>query len=271
MALPDSMKGNIVPDITRPDAALCDALREIGSATVAGALYNLGVTRPHMSGLPSWRPGKAVAGPALTLQCMPKRQDVTAGIEYSELGMLHHYVLYPTKPGDVVVCDARGEMEGGIFGEMLCTYFLGLGGVGMVIDGCMRDWPHVKDIDLGMWARGVSPNHGLQNRIMFWAINVPIACADVLVMPGDIIVADDDGAVVVPVKLAPEVIKQGEEKNAWEVFTRMKLHQGEDVRKYYPLNDEATVEYEAWRADPQGSATPPSAPARVRTSRPKNA
>ena len=266
MFTPEHFKKMATSDITRPDPALCDALREIGSATVAGALYNLGVTRPHMCGLPSWRPGKAVAGPALTLQCMPKRQDLTTSVEYSTLGMLHHYVLYPTRPGDIVVVDARGEMEGGIFGEMLCTYFLRLGGVGMVIDGSMRDWPHVKELDLGVWMRGVSPNHGLQNRIMFWDVNVPVACADVLVMPGDIIVADDDGAVVVPVKLAPEVIKAGDEKNAWEVFTRMKLRQGEDVRKYYPLNDEAKVEYEAWQK--KHAKRPPRAKAATRARTP---
>jgi regulator of RNase E activity RraA len=110
-------------DITRPDRSLCDALRQIGSATAAGELYNLGVTHPHMTGLTSWRKGKVIAGPALTLQCMPKRQDLTDSQEYSKLGMLHHQVLYPTQPGDVVVVDGRGEMEGGIFGEMLLTYF----------------------------------------------------------------------------------------------------------------------------------------------------
>lgn len=236
-------------DITRPDPALCEALRQIGSATVAGELYNLGVTRPHMAGLTSWRPGKEIAGPALTLQCMPKRQDLTDSKEYSEFGMLHHYVLYPVQPGDIVVVDARGEMEGGIFGEMLCTYFVGRGGLGMVIDGCVRDWPQVQELDLGLWMRGASPNHGLQNRIMMWAVNVPIACAEVLVMPGDIIVADDDGAVVVPVQLAPEVIKRGSNKRAWEEFTRLKLREGQDIRKYYPLNDEAQAEYDAWRAE----------------------
>lgn len=247
MALPEIIKNNIVPDITRPDPLKCERLKNIGSATVAGVLWDLGVTRPHMSELPSWTPGKAVAGPALTLQCMPKRQDMAQDGEYSELGMLHHYVLYPTQPGDIVVVDARGEIEGGIFGEMLSTYFVGLGGVGMVIDGVVRDWAHIKELDLGLWMRGASPNHGGQNRLMFWAINVPIACSNVLVMPGDIIVADDDGAVVVPIALADQVIEAGEIKNDWEVFTRMKLQQGQDVRRYYPLDDEAKVEYEAWQ------------------------
>ena len=263
----DELKNAAKSDIIRPDQALCHALCEIGSATVAGELYNLGVTRPHMAGLTSWRPGKAIAGPALTLQCMPKRQDMTDSREYSEQGMLHHYVLYPTQPGDIVVVDARGEMEGGIFGEMLCTYFLGRGGLGMVIDGCVRDWPDVQQLDLGLWMRGVSPNHGMQNRLMLWAVNVPIACADVLVMPGDIIVADDDGAVVVPVQLAPEVIRRGSDKRAWEEFTRLKLREGQDIRTYYPLNEEAKAEYALWRAEKDKSA--PRKPASRRARKPK--
>lgn len=235
-------------DITRPDRSLCDALRQIGSATAAGELYNLGVTHPHMAGLTSWRKGKAIAGPALTLQCMPKRQDLTDSQEYSKLGMLHHQVLYPTQPGDVVVVDGRGEMEGGIFGEMLLTYFHLRGGVGVVIDGCVRDWPDVQGLDVGLWMRGVSPNHGLQNRLMFWGVNVPIACANVLVLPGDIIVADDDGAIVVPIKLAPEVIKRAAAKRDWEEFTRLKLRQGGDIRNFYPLDATAQAEYDDWRA-----------------------
>lgn len=248
MDLKSRLKDAATTDIARPDPALCDALRRIGSATCAGELYNLGFTRPHMAGLTSWNKGKAVAGPALTLQCMPKRQDLTDSQEYSALGMLHHYALYPVQPGDIIVVDARGEMEGGVFGEMLCTYFLGKGGIGMVIDGCVRDWPHIQELDLGFWLRGVTPNHGFQNRLMFWGVNVPVACADVLVIPGDIIVADDDGAVCVPIGLAEEVVKRGSNKGAWEEFTRLRLRQGGDIRRYYPLDEQAKIEYEAWLA-----------------------
>jgi regulator of RNase E activity RraA len=249
MALPTDSRLVVNPDIPRPDPALCAALRQIGSATAAGELYNLGVTHPHMAGLASWRKGKAIAGPALTLQCMPKRQDLTDSQEYSALGMLHHHVMYPTQPGDIVVVDGRGEMEGGIFGEMLLTYFVKRGGAGVVIDGCLRDWPDVQGLDLGVWMRGVSPNHGLQNRIMFWGVNVPIACANVLVLPGDIIVADDDGAIVVSVKLAPTVIQRASEKRDWEEFTRLKLQQGGDIRNFYPLDAQAQEEYHRWRTE----------------------
>jgi regulator of RNase E activity RraA len=81
---------------------------------------------------------------------------------------------------------------------------------------------------------------------MPFAVNVPVACGGVLVMPGDIIVADDDGAVVVPVKLAEQVIKDASVHHEWEEFSRERLAQGGELRRYYPLSDAARPEYEEW-------------------------
>ena len=108
-------------------------------------------------------------------------------------------MLYHTQPGDVVVVDARGDMGSGVFGEMMLTYFQGRGGVGVVVDGCIRDFALARTLELGLWLRGVTPNFHTQTNIMPFAVNQPIACGGTLVMPGDIIVADDDGAVNVPV------------------------------------------------------------------------
>jgi regulator of RNase E activity RraA len=179
---------------------------------------------------------------------MPKREDLHRSGEYAgPERQKHRHVLYHTQPGDVVVVDARGDMSSGVFGEMMLTYFMGQGGVGVVLDGCIRDFPHAKHLDLGLWIRGVTPNYHVQTNIFPHAVNVPIACGDVLVMPGDIIVADDDGAVVVPIALAPELQKKASEHHEWEDFTRLRLSQGGDLRKYYPLNKEARAEYEEWK------------------------
>jgi regulator of RNase E activity RraA len=146
-----------------------------------------------------------------------------------------------------VVVDARGDLSSGIFGEMMLTYFKGRGGAGVVIDGCIRDYPNVQKLDLPLWIRGVTPNFHTQTNLMPFAVNVPIAMNNVLVMPGDIIIADDDGAVVVPIKLAPELLKKASEHREWEEFARLKLAEGGDLRKYYPLREDARAEYEAWR------------------------
>jgi regulator of RNase E activity RraA len=147
------------------------------------------------------------------------------------------------------VVDARGDMGSGVFGEMMLTYFYGRGGIGVVVDGCIRDFPKAQDLDLGLWLKGTTPNFHVQTNIFPFAVNKPIACGDRLVMPGDIIVADDDGVIVVPIALAPELVKKASEHAEWEEFSRMKLEQGGDLRKYYPLTDEARVEYEAWRKE----------------------
>ena len=145
-----------------------------------------------------------------------------------------------------MVVDARGDMKSGVFGDMMLTFFKGKGGIGVVVDGCLRDFPNIKKIDLGLWISGVTPNFHTQTDLMPFAVNGPIACGGVLVMPGDIIVADDDGAVVVPVNLAPELIKQASIHHEWETFSEQRLMEGGDLRRYYPLSDAARPEYEEW-------------------------
>jgi regulator of RNase E activity RraA len=234
-------------DITRPPPEWSEALRKIGAATLSSTLHKMGIRNPHICGPTARTPGRAIAGPALTLQFMPKREDIYGVDEYAEPEkQLHRHSLYHAQPGDIVVVDARGDMKSGIFGDMMLTFFKGKGGIGVVVDGCLRDYPNIKKIDLGLWISGVTPNFHTQTDLMPFAVNVPIACGGVLVMPGDIIVADDDGAVVVPVKLAPELIELASEHHEWEIFSKERLMEGGDLRRYYPLSDAARPEYEDW-------------------------
>jgi regulator of RNase E activity RraA len=236
------------PDIERPVRELIEGLMRVSAATAAGTLHGLGLRNPHLQGPVAWNKGKKVVGPALTLQFMPKREDLYVDAEYADPErQLHRHVLYHTQPGDVVVVDARADMMSGVFGEMMLTYFKGRGGIGVVIDGCVRDYPNVQQLDLGLWLRGVTPNYHTQTNIYPFAVNVPIACGGVLVMPGDIIIADDDGVVVVPIKLAPELLKVASEHNEWEEFTQLRLSQGGDLRDYYPLTEKSKLEYQEWR------------------------
>ena len=235
-------------DIVRPDKTLVEGLRAIGAAAATSTLFKLGVRNAHMVGPVSRNAGKAIAGPALTLQFMPKREDLYGDDEYADPErQLHRHVLYHVQAGDIVVVDARGDMKSGIFGEMMLTYFKGRGGAGIVIDGCIRDYPNAKDLDLGLWIRGLTPNFHTQTDLMPFAVNVPIACGGVLVMPGDIVVADDDGAVAVPAGLAAQVIEAANKHHEWEDFSRERLAAGGDLRRYYPLSDAARPEYEAWK------------------------
>ena len=236
------------PDIARPPREWSEALKVIGTATIASTLQRLGIRNAHIVGPLQRHDGRVAAGPALTLQFMPKREDVFGADEYEQPELqLHRHVMYHTQPGDMVVVDARGDLKSGIFGDMMLTYFKGKGGVGCVVDGCVRDFRNVRKIDVGLWTTGLTPNFHAQTDIMPFAVNVPISCGGTLVFPGDIVVADDDGAIVVPVKLAGQVIEMGAEHHDWEVFSKLRLEQGGEMRRYYPLTEEARPEYEEWR------------------------
>jgi regulator of RNase E activity RraA len=168
--------------------------------------------------------------------------SATASAELHKLGIRQTYIQgpLPRTPGRKIV--------GSAVTLQLPTYFIDRGGIGMVVDGCVRDWPKIQELGLAMWTRGFTPNYVSQTTLFPWAYNVPIACSRVLVLPGDIIIADDDGAVCIPVKMAPQFAEHTLEHEDWETFSRMKLAQGGALKKYYPLNDEGRREYEEWQS-----------------------
>jgi regulator of RNase E activity RraA len=181
---------------------------------------------------------------------MPQREDVVSGLAQEEVEKLSALwaVLETVEPGDVLVVQAYGDPHSGCLGEMLLAYLKGRGGRAVVVDGYIRDWPRVEQLGLPVWCRGTTPNYASQGRLYPWAYNVPIACSDVLVLPGDIVIADDDGVVVVPRNVAPIVIERTAEHDAWEEFSRMRLAEGGALSTYYPLSEAGRAEYEEWRA-----------------------
>lgn len=238
-----------IQKITRPPKDLVERVRLVGSATASATLAHMGLRHCNISGPVSFNRGKCVAGPAVTLQMMPKREDLFEEGEYADVEtQLHRHVLYQVEEGDMVVVQALGDMDSGIFGDMMMTYFKGRKGAGVVIDGCMRDRAAVEALDIPMWLRGFTPNYHAQTDIMPLAVNVPVACGRVTVIPGDIILADDDGAVCVPVALAERMIEKAQKDHGWEEFSREKLLAGESLQRYYPLHRDAYGEYEAWQA-----------------------
>ncbi len=237
-----------IPEIRRPEKELVGRLEGIGSATASGELAKLGIRNSHMIGPLPRLEGASIVGPAITLHFLPKREDLHKHGEYTNPEeQLHRHALYQTQPGDIVVVDARGDMSSGIFGDMMLTFFKGRGGAGVIVDGCIRDYPKVKELELPLWTRGFTPNFHVQTNIWPVAVNCPIACGGCLVVPGDIIIADDDGAVVVPIGLAEKIAELAGEHTEWEVFSRERLLSGGDLRKYYPLKEEARTEYEEWK------------------------
>jgi regulator of RNase E activity RraA len=248
--------------VTRPDPELVRQLHAVGSATAAAVLHRLGVRQTFIQGPVARQPGSKVVGPVVTLQFMPKREDVVRGVgagageEHVEKRSALWSVFESVQPGDVLAVQAFGDDYTGCMGEMLVTYFKGRGGAGIVVDGCVRDWPRIREIGVPIWTRGFTPNYASQASLFPWAINVPIACSRVLVVPGDIIIADDDGAVLVPAAMAPLVLEHTLEHEEWEEFSRLKLAEGGDLRTYYPLSATGWAEYEQWRAARESDQTP---------------
>jgi regulator of RNase E activity RraA len=217
-----------IAKIKRPSKDLVERVREVGAATASATLAHMGIRNCFMEGPVARSPGQVVAGPCVTLQMMPKREDLFEEGEYADVEkQLHRHVLYQVEEGDIVVVDARGDMTSGIFGDMMMTYFKGLKGAGVVIDGCVRDWAKVQKLGIPMWLRGVTPNYHAQTVLMPLAVNVPVACGGVTVIPGDVIVADDDGVCVVRRADAASVLDKAKAREAAEESKRVRLAAGE--------------------------------------------
>ncbi|MEW2500853.1 ribonuclease activity regulator RraA [Amycolatopsis sp. CA-161197] len=231
------------------DPALVRGLEAVSSATACAQLHRQGIRRTFVEGPRPLTTGQKVVGRAVTLQFMPQREDVASGVaqEYVERSTALWAVLEEIQPGDVLVVQAYGSAFTGCFGDMLVRYFKRKGGAGIVVDGRIRDSPRVEQLGVPIWCTGTTPHYASQAELFPWAYHVPVACGGVLVLPGDLVVADDDGAVVVPRLKAPHVMEAARDHEEWERFSRSRLEEGARLSDYYPLTPDSRAEFEAWR------------------------
>lgn len=239
----------------RADAEALERLGQVSAATACAKLHGLGIRHSFVEGPRPLRPGYRVVGSALTLQFMPQREDLAAGDEqeYVERHTALWHVLEAVQPGDVLVVQAYGSRFSGCVGDILARYFQRKGGAGMVVDGRIRDSGKIADLGLPVWSTGVTPHYASQSELFPWAYDVPVAVGGVLCMPGDLVVADDDGPVIVPRAMADQVVASAQDHEEWEVFSRRRLDEGARLSDYYPLTPDTRGEFEAWRSA-QGSA-----------------
>ena len=222
---------------------------EFGTATISSALREVcGILRAYITGPVAFTPGRKAVGTAVTLQFLPKREDVITGHveEEQEVTSALWAAVIAAQEGDVLVVDARGNMQTGCLGEMLMTAIHAKGARGLVVDGCVRDTPLAKDLGLPLFLRGGTPHNAGHFEMYPWDYNVAIGCGNILVLPGDIIVGDDDGVVVVPPRVAEEVIDYCQKRETRETFERIKLQETGDIERYYPMDEEAQKEYQEW-------------------------
>ena len=192
-----------------------------------------------------------MVGSALTLQFMPQREDLASGHGRSTSSATPRCGCSETvQPGDVLVIQAYGSGFSGCIGDILARYFQRKGGAGIVVDGRIRDAGRIRELGMPVWSTGTTPHYASQSELFPWAYDVPVAVGGALCMPGDFVVADDDGPVIVPQALADSVVESAKDHQDWEVFSRERLDAGARLSDYYPLTPDTREEYEAWRSAP---------------------
>ena len=223
------MPHKIVRRIPRPDAQPVKLLGQLGVATVHEAQGRTGLMAPYMR--PIYASAR-VSGAAVTVSCHPGDN------------LMIHAAVEVCQPGDVLVVVTHSESTDGMFGELLATSCRAHGVVGLIIDAGCRDTTELTEMNFPVWAKAISAQGTV--KASPGSVNVPVICAGALVNPGDVIVGDADGVVVVPRATASAVAKAGDARRSKEEKTRARLAGGELGVDFYGLRaklKELGVEY----------------------------
>ena len=227
-----------------PDGVL-DKLRQVSTSTVATQLFKRGYRQPQLLGV---RPLSQVAdgfvAEAFTMRFIPAREDVNTPDPYRSGNTLQWEAFEECPPGQVLVVDSRGDASAASGGDMLMTRAWKRGVAGFVTDGGLRDGHVLSQLPFPTYAAAVT----ITTRAAWHHVadlQVPIGCAGVAVYPGDVLVADRDGIIVVPRALAAEIADPSLEQEQLEAYVSTKIHAGEPLWGNYPPGEETIAEYKA--------------------------
>ena len=225
-----------------------ERLATVSVSTLTTCLFKRGFRNQTLNGITPINAASArMVGPAFTLRFIPAREDLDTMAEYAKESHVQRRAIEECPEGQVLVMDARGDTGAACAGDIMAGRLKARGVAGAVTDGGFRDVTDIEALDYPVYHAQTSlPPSPV--RLHPADLNLPIGCAGVAVYPGDIVVGDAEGVIVVPAQLADEVAEEAVEMTGYETFAAAKVAEGRSIYGLYPPTEEIRKEYEEWRA-----------------------
>ncbi|HTU56531.1 MAG TPA: ribonuclease activity regulator RraA [Acetobacteraceae bacterium] len=229
------------------DPAIAKTLAGVSTATLTTVLLKKGLRNVWMRGPRPLRPGQPrLVGRAFTLRFVPAREDLATPESWASPRSTRA-AIEDMPAGCITVVDAMGVTDAGIFGDILCGRMVKRGVAALVTDGVVRDVAGVLGTGLPVWCRGAAAPPSVGG-LTFVNWQDPIACGGVAVFPDDVVVVDEDGAVLIPQAMLEPVVAMAEEQERLETWIMSEVEKGAALPGLYPPNAENRARYDAWSA-----------------------